>query len=537
MQDAGEFDFAIVGAGSAGCPLAARLSEGGRHRVLLLEAGPPDRNPWIHLPIGYGKTFLDPKVNWKYETDPEPELGGRRIYWPRGKVLGGSSAINGLVYVRGVASDFDYWRQQGCEGWSFADLLPYFRLSEGNARGADEWHGGSGPLGVEDPRWQGPLMEAYIAAAMQAGLPRNEDFNGASQEGVGYFQLTVRHGRRSSAASAFLAPARGRENLRIVTGAHVEGLLFEGSRARGLVWRQGDGSRIEARVRGEIVLCGGSINSPQLLMLSGIGPAAHLREMGIEVRRDLPGVGENLHDHYQIRSLYRMARPGSLNEKLASPLGKIAMALEYLLGRRGLLTIGAGVVGAFARTRPELADPDIELHVIPFTTDRMGTGLHGFPGFTVNMNQSRPESRGRIRLASPDPGRAPSILANYLASETDRRTVVDGLKFVRRIAAQPALRDWIEREFAPGPEVEGDGALLDYARANGGSIYHPVGTCRMGPDHDPMAVVDPRLRVRGIEGLRVADASIMPQVVSGNSNAACIMIGEKCADMMRAENG
>ncbi|MCW5748798.1 MAG: choline dehydrogenase [Alphaproteobacteria bacterium] len=528
------YDYIVVGAGSAGCAVAARLSEDARRKVLLLEAGPADTNMWIHIPIGYARTFLDEKVNWKYETDPEPQLDGRQIYWPRGKTLGGSSSINGLIYIRGIASDYNYWRQLGNAGWGFDDVLPHFRKAEGNIRGGDALHSGEGPLGVDDMRWKNALSEAYLEAAVQAGYPRNDDFNGPKQEGVGYYQLTTRGGRRCSTARAYLQPARGRANLRVVTGALTEKVEIADGRATGVRYRIGE--RVETAAAGrEVILCGGAINSPQLLMLSGVGPAEHLAEQGIAVVRHLPGVGENLHDHYQCRSLYRAARPGTMNEVVGSLFGKMKMGLDYALGRRGLLTVGAGLVGVFLRTRPELEDPDVQLHFIPFSTDKMGTTLHDFPGFTVTMNQSRPQSRGRLRLRSADARQYPSMVANYLADEADRRTAIAGLKAVRHIAQQPALKDWIAEEMLPGPQVQDDAAWLAFLKANGGSIYHPAGTCKMGTANDRMAVVDERLRVSGVQGLRVADASVMPQVVSGNTNAACVMIGEKCADMIRAE--
>lgn len=529
----GTWDYIVVGAGSAGSAVAARLSEDGRASVLLLEAGPPDRNPWIHVPIGYAKTFRDPAVNWMYETEPEPHLGNRRIYWPRGKVLGGSSSINGLIYIRGVPLDFDHWRQLGCTGWGFDDVLPFFRRAEGNVRGDDDLHGGDGPLAVDEGRWRNPLSEAYVRAAQEAGLPRNDDFNGRDQEGVGYYQLTERDGRRCSAARAYLAPARRRPNLRIVTGALAERIDLADGRATGVTWLAGT-ERRSARAAREVVLCGGAINSPQLLMLSGIGPADHLRRHGIAVAHDLPGVGGNLHDHLQVRTMYRSAAAGTMNDAVASLFGKARMGLEYVIGRRGLLTVGAGVVGVFARTEPGLEAPDVQIHFIPFTTDKMGTGLHAFPGFSTTVNQSRPVSRGRLTLRSADPREAPAMLANYLAEEADRRTTLAGIRLLRRIAGQPAMRPWVAEELAPGPGAVTDQDLMDFARDAGNTIYHPAGTCRMGSDHDRLAVCDPELRVRGVAGLRVADASIMPQVVSGNTNAAAIMIGEKCAAMVKA---
>ncbi len=521
------FDYIVVGAGSAGAPVAARLSESGQHRVLLLEAGPEDRSPWLHIPIGYAKTYLDARVNWKYETEPLPELGGRVMYWPRGKVLGGTSAINGLIYMRGVASDYDHWRQLGNGGWSFTDVLPFFRKAERNQRGGDALHGDAGPQGVSDAAWRTPLADAYIAACRAAGIPANDDFNGPTQEGVGYYQLTTWRGRRVSSATAYLKPARGRANLTIRTGVQVERLLIEQGRAVGVAWRGG-----EARVTGEVVLCGGAINSPQLLLLSGIGPGAQLRALGIEVKCDLPGVGENLQDHLQARSVYRASRRGTLNDALGSPWAKARSGATWALTRGGPLTIGAGLVGVFFKTRPELADPDVQLHFIPFSTDKFGTGFHEYPGFNVVMNPSRPESRGHIRLKSPDPLAPPAIQPNYLSSPLDVQTMLAGLRKVRQIAEQPALRPWIQEELQPGAALDSETALEAFLRQGAHTIFHPSGTCRMGTAGDRMAVVDERLRVQGVAGLRVADASIMPTLVSGNTNAPCIMIGEKCAAMM-----
>ena len=526
------YDFIVIGAGSAGAVVAARLSEASRYRVLLLEAGPPDRNVWIHIPIGYAKTFLDPKVNWKYETDPEPNLNQRRIYWPRGKTLGGSSSINGMIYIRGVASDYDYWRQLGNRGWSYEDVLPYFKKAQGQVRGADDFHGADGPLGVAETAWRNELSEAYIAGAMELGLPRNDDFNGARQEGTGYYQQTHRGGRRASTARVYLRPARRRPNLRIATNALASRLLLDGKRAVGVEYEE-NGVPRTARAGREIILCGGSINSPQLLQLSGIGPAAVLQAAGVEVRHELKGVGENLHDHLAVRSMYRSGHVSlTMNDALGTWWGKLRAGLEYALFRSGPLVIGAGVAGVFARTRPELEDPDIQLHYIPFTTDRMGTGLHEHPGFMVAMNMSRPQSRGRLRIKSSSPREHPSILANYLAEEIDRQTTIAGIRFVRRISQTKAVSPYVVDEMAPGLKYQSDDELLDYARNFGTSIYHPVGSCKMG--NDPMAVVDDELKVHGLAGLRVADASVMPQVVSGNTNATCIVIGEKCADFLKA---
>ncbi|MCP5149738.1 MAG: choline dehydrogenase [Ectothiorhodospiraceae bacterium] len=525
------FDYIVVGAGSSGCVVANRLSEDAGTRVLLLEAGPRDTNPWLHIPVGYYRTIFDERISWGYETEPVPECGNRRIKWPRGKVLGGCSAINGLVYMRGQSQDYDHWRQLGNAGWGYDDVLPYFRRSERQSRGADDYHGGDGMLGVSDvPRH--PLCEAWISAAEQAGIARNDDFNGAVQEGVGYFQLTTWNGRRSSTAVAFLRPARNRANLAVETEAMALEVILEGRRAVGIRYRQG-GQVKEARARGEVILSGGAINSPQLLQLSGIGSSDLLRTHGVKVVHHLPGVGENLQDHYQIRSVYECTRPWTVNDEVRNPLLKVKAGLQWLTSRSGPLTVGAGHVGLFARTRPELESPDIQFHFIRFSAERPGEGLHPFSGFTASVCQLRPESRGHIRIRSTDPLEKPEIQPNYLDTQVDRQTMLDGMKLARKIIAQPAIAPIVRREVYPGPSVETDGDLLQYVREAGTTIFHPSCTCKMG--RDAMAVVDDRLRVHGIERLRVADASIMPTVVSGNTNAGCIMIGEKCADMLRED--
>jgi choline dehydrogenase len=531
-MDTLEADYVVVGAGSAGCVVAARLSEDPSARVVLLEAGGVDRNPWIHVPLGYGKTIGDPSVNWCYETEPDPNLNGRRVFWPRGKVLGGSSSINGLLYVRGQAEDFDHWRQLGNAGWSFDDVLPYFKRSEGRIGEVTELHGAAGPLAVSDLGDRHELCEAYIQASTELGIPRTEDFNGPEQEGVGYYHVTARRGRRCSAAVAFLRPAMKRPNLRVITGAQVERVLLAGRRAVGVAFAQG-GARVTVRAKREVILCGGAINSPQLLMLSGIGPAAHLAEHGIETVLDVPGVGGNLQDHYQTRFAYRCRFPITVNDIMRSRLRMARVGLQYLMFRTGPLTISAGQVGIFTKTRPELASPDIQFHFIVFSSDRPAEGLHKFSGFTQNVCQLRPESRGEIRLKSAEPLARAAIHPNYLATDLDRRTLVDGLKLCRAIAARPAMAHYIESEHLPGTRVRTDDELLDYARQYGGTIYHPCGTCKMGSD--TQAVVDAELRVRGIDGLRVADASIMPTLVSGNTNAACIMIGERVSDFIRGQ--
>ena len=526
------YDFIVIGAGSAGCALANRLSADPANRVLLLEAGGRDRNFWIHVPVGYYRTIFDPKLGWGYQTEPEPGLNGRRIPWPRGKVLGGSSSINGLVYIRGQKEDFDHWRQLGNPGWSYDDVLPYFKRSEDQARGPDAYHGAGGPLSVGDSA-RHELVEAYIQACLDLGIPRNDDFNGAVQEGAGYFQLTNRKGFRCSAAVAYLRPARKRANLSIETGALVRRIVLDGRRALAVAYRQNGAERTVA-ARREIVLAAGAIGSPQILQLSGIGPGAHLQSHGIEVLHDLPGVGGNLQDHFQARSVYRCARPITLNDRVRSPWQKLLMGLEWFVFRTGPLTVGAGQGGIFARTRPELATPDVQFHIILFSADRPGQPLHPFSGFTASVCQLRPESRGTVLIRAPDPEAHPAIVANYLAAETDRRCIIGGLRLARRLAATEPLRPYIAEEIEPGPDKASDDDLLAHARERGSTIFHPSGSCMMGPRANPMAVVDPELRVHGLAGLRVADASIMPTVVSGNTNAACIMIGEKAADLMLA---
>ncbi len=522
------FDTIIVGAGSAGCVLANRLSADPKRRVLLLEAGGRDRDIWIHIPAGYYRNIFKPGLGWGYETEPEPELGGRRVPWPRGKVLGGTSAINGLVYIRGQKEDFEHWRQLGNSGWGFEDVLPYFRKAERQERGADAYHGADGPLGVSDLSLRHPICEAFVASAAKLGIPRNDDFNGSSQEGVGYYQLTEWRGRRASTAVCYLNPAKRRPNLEVRVEAQVARVLLEDRRAVGVAYLR-HGRREEARCRGEVVLAGGAINSPQILQLSGIGPGALLRAHGIPVAHDLPGVGENLADHLQMRAVYRCTRPITFNDDLRKWHRKAAFALEYLLRRSGPMTVGAGQVGLFARSGPEVATPDLQFHLLTVSADRAGGPLHPFPGFTSSVCQLRPESRGSVRIASADPLARPEIRANYLSTETDRRTIVAGMRLARRIAATPPLAGLIESEFIPGVDVETDADMLAAVRQHASTIFHPVGTCKMGDD--PLAVVDERLKVRGLDGLRVADASIMPSIVSGNTNAAAIMIGEKCADM------
>ena len=524
-----EFDYVIVGAGSAGCVLANRLSADGKNSVLLLEAGPRDTNLWIHVPLGYGRLFKEKTVNWMYQTEPEPGLDGRSVFQPRGKVLGGSSSINGLLYVRGQHEDYDRWRQHGNYGWGFDDVLPYFKKAENQQRGADDFHGSGGPLPVSDLGHPDPLSAAFITAAAETGLPVNPDFNGALQEGAGFFQTTTRYGRRASAAVAYLRPAKGRNNLHVETSALARRIVFEGRRADAVEYRQA-GALKTARARREILVSGGAFNSPQLLQLSGVGPADLLRKHGIEVVLDAPGVGQNLQDHMQVRVVMRCSQRITLNDIVNHPVRKILMGMRYAAFRTGPLTIAAGTSGAFFRTNPRLATPDIQAHFLPFSTDKMGEKLHSFSGFSASVCQLRPESRGSLRIRSADPAAPPEIRINYLATEVDRAANVEGLKMLRKILQAPALRPYVTEEVDPGAKVVSDEALLAYCRARGSTIYHPTSTCRMG--NDALAVVDQRLRLLGIEGLRVVDASVMPDLVSGNTNAAVIMIAEKASDMI-----
>jgi choline dehydrogenase len=526
------FDYIIVGAGSAGCVLANRLTACGRHRVLLLEAGGNDRNIWIHIPLGYGKLFSNAKVNWLYASEPEADLNNRAIIQPRGKVLGGSSSINGLLYIRGQPQDFDHWRQLGNAGWSFEDVLPYFRRAEDQERGGDALHGVGGPLAVSNVCEPHPLCEAFIAAAQQAGFPRNDDFNGPTQEGAGYFQLTARNGRRCSTAVGYLRRARGRPNLAIVSNALASRILFAGRRAVGVEYRHGGVMRT-AHANGEVIIAGGAFNSPQLLQLSGLGPAALLSSLGIDVIVDMPGVGADLQDHLQVRMQYRCTEPITMNDVINNWRHRIGAGLRYCLFRKGLLAVGAGYAGGFFRASPLAVTPDVQVHFIIFSGDTAGAPLHPFPGFIASVCQLRPESRGFVRIKSADPRMPPAIQPRYLSSRHDCDTVVVGMKLLRRIMNQPAMRRYVAEERSPDPGCTSDADLLAFARETGTTVFHPTSTCRMGSD--PTAVVDERLRVRGVERLRVVDGSIMPALVSGNTNAAIVMIGEKGADLILQE--
>ncbi|MBX3538138.1 MAG: GMC family oxidoreductase N-terminal domain-containing protein [Chelatococcus sp.] len=534
MRETETYDFIVVGGGSAGCVLASRLSEDPNVSVLLLEAGPADRNPWLHVPSGFFKTINNPRYDWRYQTEPEPGLKGRRVAWPRGRVLGGSSAINGLIYIRGQADDFNDWAQRGNPGWSWSDVLPAFKAVEAQARGESEYHGADGGLGVEDPAVDLELVSRFVKAGQQAGMPFNPDFNGATQEGVGRFQLTTRRGRRSSSARAFLGPAARRPNLRVLTGVEVHKLELEGRRVRGVFGRRA-GEALHLRCHREIVLTAGAIGSPQILQLSGVGDPDRLAAVGVTPVHALHGVGRHLQDHLQSRLMLRLNLPISLNNLTRGPWRKILIGMSYLLRRQGVLSFGASLAGGFARSPLASDRPDIQFHFQPLSLDSYDGGLHAFPGATISACQLRPESEGTIFITSPWPSARPEIKANYLATDLDRRTMVEGFRYARRIAAAPALAELVADEHRPGASVQSDEEILDYIRMTGSSIYHPSGTCRMGPDPTRGDVVDARLRVHGLSGVRIADCSIMPRLISGNTNAAAIMIGERAAALIRED--
>ncbi len=528
-----QFDYIVVGAGSAGCVLANRLSADGRHKVLLLEAGPKDNYLWIHIPIGYGKTMFHKAYNWGFYTDPEANMKGRRIYWPRGRGLGGSSSINGLIFVRGQREDYNHWAQLGNAGWDWNSVLPYFMRSEHNSRGANATHSDKGPLWSSDIGGKHELMEAIIRGANELGVPRNDDFNSGDQEGVGYYQLFTHNGWRISSAVAYLKPARDRANLRIETDAHTTGVILEGRRAVGVRYIQ-NGVVREARAAREVILSAGSLQSPQILQLSGIGPAPLLQRHGIGVVHNLPGVGQNLQDHLQLRLMYKVSKPITTNDDLRTLFSQAKIGLQWLLTRTGPLGIGINQGGLFTKILPGSETPDIQFHFGTLSADMAGGKPHPWSGCTFSVCQLRPESRGSVEIKSTDPLEPPSMRPNYLEAETDRICAVESIKYARRLASTKALKPYLIEEYKPGADVRTDDEILDFAREYGATIFHPTGTCKMGSD--PMAVTDARLRVHGIGGLRVVDCSIMPTLVSGNTHAPAVMIAEKASDMILADS-
>ncbi|MFA5538531.1 MAG: GMC family oxidoreductase N-terminal domain-containing protein [Gemmobacter sp.] len=525
-----DWDYIIVGAGSAGCVLAARLTENPRTRVLLIEAGGRDNYHWIHIPVGYLYCIGNPRTDWCLRTAEEPGLGGRSLLYPRGKVLGGCSSINGMLYLRGQAADYDGWRQTGLAGWGWEDVLPYFRRSEDYVDGPSDLHGAGGPWRVENQRLRWQVLDDFMAACVAAGIPESADFNTGDNEGVGYFKVNQKHGFRRSLARAFLRPATGRPNLRVVTHAHAERLLIEEGRAVGLRYRRG-GVAEEARAAGEVILCAGAIGTPQLMMLSGLGPAGHLRDMGIGVIRDMPDLGGNLQDHLQLRCAFRMEGAHTLNTLSATLWGKAKIGLEYALRRSGPMSMAPSQLGAFTRSSPDVATPDLEYHVQPLSLEAFGGGLDPFPAITASVCNLRPESRGTVRLSAPDPMAAPVIAPCYLSTPGDRAVAARAIRLTRGIMAQAPLAKYAPEEIRPGPGDDSDAALAEAAGRIGTTIFHPVGTARMGTD--PGAVVGADLRVSGIAGLRIADASVMPRITSGNTNAPTVMIAEKAADLIR----
>ena len=532
----GDYDYVIVGAGSAGCVLANRLSADPKTRVLVLEAGGRDNWIWFHIPVGYLFAIGNPRSDWMFKTEAEAGLNGRSLNYPRGKVIGGCSAINAMIYMRGQAADYDHWRQLGLTGWGWDDVLPYFKRHENHFAGASAAHGVGGEWRVEQPRVRWAVLDAWRDAAAQAGIKPTDDFNTGNNEGAGYFQVNQQRGRRWSAARGFLKPVLGRANLRLETGCLVERIEFDGHRAAGVRWRQ-NGATHSARCRGEMILSAGALGSTQILKLSGVGPAEELAAHGISVVLDKPGVGGNLQDHLQLRLIYKVSGIRTLNETYHSWFGRAGMGLDYALRRRGPLTMAPSQLGAFTRSDPSRERPNIQFHLQPLSLDKFGDPLHTFPALTVSVANVQPASRGDVRLRSADPAEAPRIRPNYLSAEEDKKVAADSLRIARRIMTQPAFAPYRPFEYLPGEEVSSDdeAALVRAAGAIGTTIFHPVGTAKMGLASDPLAVVDERLRVIGLDRLRVIDASVMPTITSGNTNSPTIMIAEKGAAMLRED--
>jgi len=529
------YDFIITGAGSAGCVLAARLTENRRYKVLLLEAGGPDTSWWIHVPMGYAKTFAHPVLNWRFESEPESALNGRTMYQPRGKVLGGTSSINGMIYMRGNAADYDQWRQLGNEGWDYQSVLPYFRKAEDNERGEDEYHGVGGPLRVSNQPYEWEISKALLEACQQAGIPFNPDFNGAQQEGCGYYQTTTKARRRWSTAAAYLTDAKKRPNLTIQTNAHATRIVFKGGRAHGVEFSV-NGRPQTAYAGREVIVSGGAYGSPQLLQLSGIGPAQHLQDMGIEVVRSMPGVGSNLQDHFNTYCTYRISRNLSLNSLSYSFIDRMKAGLQYVLFKSGPMSGNGMYVGALVRTDKRLERPDMQFNISNWSVlERNASGIisHPFPGISISPVHLAPNGRGSVRLKTADPLAAPEIRFNFLRTESDMRTMVTGVRIARSIVRQHAMQHLLVEETSPSVSCHSDDEIAEYIRQTGVSNLHPVGSCGMG--HGPMSVVDPHLNVHGIAGLRVVDASVMPTIPAGNTNAPTIMIAEKAADMIKQD--